>query len=404
MSKSPSLKSVNRLRFLKNNSERKKRIEQAPATPVPSRFPVNELSLALHPDRQFVKVSDIRVWDDDCKSFTFTPDPDRGTKSLAFFKAGAYLSISLEFDGMKLTRPYSISSSPKEALEGRYVLTIKRVPGGLASNYMLDRVKVGDSLTVSAPLGEFVYLPIRDGKTVIGAAGGSGITPFYSFAKAIAEGDEDFELILLYGSRSEKDILFKEEFDEIQKATDKVKVVHVLSDEEKDGYEHGFITAELIRKYAPKEDYSIFLCGPAGMYAFLDKQIASLGLERKWIRHELQGEVHNPQTLPDYPKDRKIPEQVTLTVSICDKVQSVSVSTGDTILQSLEKHGIAAPAHCRSGECGWCHSLLLSGEVYSPKHLEHRREADARYHYIHPCCTFPLTDVSVEVPYTDSAI
>ena len=68
-----------------------------------------------------------------------------------------------------------------------------------------------------------------------------------SFAKAIAEGDEDFNLILLYGSNTEKDILFKEEFDELEKMTDKVKEVHVLSDEEKAGYEHGFVTADLIK-------------------------------------------------------------------------------------------------------------------------------------------------------------
>lgn len=193
------------------------------------------------------------------------PDPARGTQELAFFKAGSYLSVFLDVDSMKLTRPYSISSSPQEALDGKVTLTIKRV------------------------------------------AGGSGITPFHSFAKAIAEGDEDFTLILLYGSRTEKDILFKDEFDAIQQQTGKVKVVHVLSDEEKPGYEHGFITAELIKKYAPQEDYSIFLCGPAGMYSFLDKQIETLHMERKWVRHELQGEVHNPEKLPDYPNSRPTP-------------------------------------------------------------------------------------------------
>lgn len=102
---------------------------------------------------------------------------------------------------MKLTRPYSISFSPQEALDGKVTLTIKRVPGGIVSNYMLDHWKVGDKITLTGPLGEFVYLPVRDGSTVIGVAGGSGITPFHSFAKAIAEGDEDFNLVLLYGSR-----------------------------------------------------------------------------------------------------------------------------------------------------------------------------------------------------------
>ena len=363
-----NLNSVNRLKFLKLNEERKLKIEQASDAALPKQFPVNKLSAALHPEKQYVTIATIKEWDENCKSFTFIADPSKGTKQLAYFKAGAYLSVSLEVDGMKITRPYSISSSPKEALEGKYTLTIKRVPGGTGSNYMLDHFKVGDQVTLSSPLGEFVYLPIRDGRTVIGVAGGSGITPFHSFAKAIAEGDEDFNLILLYGSRTEKDILFKEEFDELEKVTDKVKVVHVLSDEEKPGYEHGFVTAELIKKYAPQdENYSIFMCGPAGMYNFLDQQIQTLQLERKWIRHELQGEVHNPKSLPDYPSETDVPKQVEIKVHICDDTYKITANSEDTILQSLEKNGIAAPAHCRSSECGWCHSLLINGQVYRPK-------------------------------------
>lgn len=398
MAKKPSLKSVNRLRFLKNNDERKRRIEAAPETPLPSVYPVNALSASLHPTRQYVKVSEIREWDANCRSFTFVPDPSKGTEKLAYFQAGAYLSIFPEVDGMKITRPYSISSSPKEALEGKYVLTIKRVPGGIASNYMLDHVKEGDSFVLSEPLGEFVYNPVRDGSTVIGIAGGSGITPFHSFAKAIADGDEDFSLVLLYGSRTEKDILFKEDFDELEKKCDRIRVVHVLSDEEKEGYEHGFITAELIEKYAPETDYSIFLCGPAGMYRFADTQIAKLNLERKWVRHELQGELHEPKKLADYPQGIEVPEKVKITVRICDSEQTIEADSDDTILQSLEKHGIAAPAHCRSGECGWCHSRLVSGEVYCPKQTEHRREADYDHGYVHICCTFPLSDIVIEVP------
>ena len=50
------------------------------------------------------------------------------------------------------------------------------------------------------------------------------------------------------------------------------------------------------------------------------------------------------------------------------------------------------------GECGWCHSKLVSGEVYTPKRVDGRREADFLYGYIHPCCSFPLSDLVIEVP------
>lgn len=140
------------------------------------------------------------------------------------------------------------------------------------------------------------------------------------------------------------------------------------------------------------------MCEPAGMYNFLDKQIQTLNLERKWIRHELQGEVHNPKSLPDYPSGIEVAKQVEIMVHIYDNVYKIKADSEDTILQSLEKNGIAAPAHCCSGECGWCHSLLINGRVYCQKQLEHRREADIDFNYIHPCCTFPLTDIEIEVP------
>ncbi|MEY8389236.1 hypothetical protein AALC17_18530 [Oscillospiraceae bacterium 38-13] len=118
-------------------------------------------------------------------------------------------------------------------------------------------------------------------------AGGSGITPFYSMAAAIVSGLEDFNLTILYGSRTSDNILLKEELEELaQNSGGKVKVIHVLSDEEKAGYEHGFITAELIRKYAPKK-YSLFICGPKPLHAFADEQVKKLGLKPKHVRREL---------------------------------------------------------------------------------------------------------------------
>lgn len=392
-----NIKSLSELNFSRLAKEREKMIEKAPANPLPVSYPVNELSAALHPDKQHFIIKEVKVWDDNCRTFVFGPDPEHGTEHPAYFKAGAYLSIFLNVDGMPITRPYSISSSPKETLEDKIAITVKRVPNGTASNYILDNWKIGDQVTTSGPLGEFVYLPIRDGSTVVALAGGSGITPFHSLARAIADGDESCSLILLYGSRTEKDILFHDEFDAIQKACDKVKVVHVLSDEEKEGYEHGFLNADLIKKYAPEDDYSIFMCGPAGMYHFLDKELTKLHPEGKWIRHELQGEFMNPEKAPDYPQE-KVPETVRITVRICDQVHTIEASTHDSILRSLEKNGIAAPARCRSGECGWCHSRLVSGKIYSPKSMEHRRQADKLFNYIHLCCSFPLSDLTIEVP------
>lgn len=216
-------------------------------------------------------------------------------------------------------------------------------------------------------------------------------------AKAIAAGKEPFNLVLLYGSRKADAILYKEAFDELEKLSDKIKVVHVLSDEDVEGYEHGFVTADIITKYAPKDEpYSVFLCGPQAMYRFADKELEKLNLERKYIRHELFGEVHDPNTLEGYPGTDQ--ETVKITVNIRDTSKTVTGKATDTILQTLEKNGIAVPTRCRSGECGFCHSRLCSGKVYVPSSVDGRRLADLKYGYIHACVTFPLSDIEIEVP------
>ena len=387
---------LNPMDFTKMTPTREAKIEAAPAKALPATdsYLPNKIAKALHPNKQYVKVAEVIEQSADTKTFWLEANPAKGTEALAWFSAGQYLSVSLEIGPMKLTRPYSLSSSPREALAGRYGLTIKRVEGGLASNYILDNWTVGTEVTVSEPLGVFTYEPLRDAKVIIGVAGGSGITPFRSLAKAIADGDEDAEMILLYGSRTLADAVFQEEFKALEGP--KFKLVNVLSHETQEGCEHGFITAELIKKYAPSGDYSIFLCGPQAMYNFVDKEIATLNLRKKFIRHELFGEYFNPSKEADYPAN--VAPEVKITVRIAGNEQTITAPADTSILRSLEAAGIAAPAHCRSGECGWCHSRLISGEVYCPKSLDGRREADYLYGYIHPCCSFPLTDLVIEVP------
>lgn len=396
------LKPLKATKFVSVIPERESRIKNAPAVLPDISDTATELAKALHPKRQYLKIAEVKEMAPDCKSFTLVPDESRGTKSLAYFGAGKYLTVFETIEGMPITRAYSISSSPKASLEGKYVLTIKLVDGGLMSKFIFDTWEVGREVVVSAPSGNFEYQPIRDAETVICLAGGSGITPFLSMANAIVDGDEDFNMVLLYGSRNYDNILFRDELAELESKSDKIKVVHVLSDEKKKvkGTEKGFLTAELIKKYAPEnEPYSVFLCGPQQMYKFVDGELEKLGLERKYVRHEMFGEFHNPSTEADYPSD--VPETVRITVTIQDKTYIVKGLSADSVMQTLEKNGIAVPARCRSGECGFCHSHLLSGKVYVPKHLDYRRLADYKFGCIHPCCSFPLTDLEINVPVAE---
>ncbi len=364
---------------------------------LPKEFPVNTLAKRLHPDRQYMTIESIVTLAPDTKKIRFVPDPSRGTTECAYFLAGQYINVFAEVNGVKTNRAYSISSSPKNSVEGFYEITVKQTKDGLVSTYILNEWKEGDQVEISAPMGDFYYSSIRDPKYIVAVAGGSGITPFLSMANAIYDGDLDFDLTVLFGSRTEDSILYKNEFDELTKKSDKIHVVHILSDEEKEGYEHGFINEEIIRKYAPeKEEYSVFMCGSQGMYLFLEGVTAGMGLPKKNVRRELFGEVHGTSLFKDYPGCKL--DEVKLTVHIQDCIQTVTGSPDSTVVQILEQNGIIPPTRCRSGECGFCHSLCVSGEYYTPAQIDGRRIADKEFGYIHPCATFPLTDMEIIVP------
>ena len=76
----------------------------------------------------------------------------------------------------------------------------------------------------------------------------------------------------------------------------------------------------------------------------------------------------------------------------------IDATAGETVLTAIERAGIAAPSRCRAGGCGWCRSRLLSGDVFVPPANDGRRWADKENGYIHPCASFPLSDLVLEVP------
>ena len=382
------------LKFKNMSKVREKAIQAAPADEISGVFPINENAKALHPDYLKLVIDKI-VERNGAKTFVLKSTDGN---PLPYFRAGQYLSLKLQMDDSLVTRSYSLCSSPKEALSGTYAITVRANPGGFVADRLLREKKVGDTFTSSAPQGFFYYEDLRDAKTVVGLAGGSGITPFLSMARALCDGIEDFSLTLLYGSRTEEDILFRGELDEIARICPKFKVVHVLSDEEKDGFEHGFISADIIKKYAPAEgEYSVFLCGPEAMYRFLKPEIEKLGLPNRLFRRKLIDVTKTPWECEGYPQEAK-GQQFRIRVKRGPEEWTIPASADEPVLVAIERAGIKAPSRCRAGECGWCRSRLLEGTIFIPQENEMRRWADIHYGYIHPCCSFPASDLVVEIP------
>ena len=389
------------LAFRRLVPKRKKRFARASAEPL-GLDPMNKLAQQLHPDNQHLMIAGIRDETKTTKTFKLIADPDSGTVPLAYFRAGQYLSLKVAVNGVGVMRPYSISSAPFEALGpgGFYEITVRKEQDGFLTTHIWDNWKVGTKARSSGPCGFFYHEPLRDASKIVGLAGGSGITPFRSMAREIAYGQLDAELLLIYGSSDEDDIVFYDEFKKLeQKTPDKIRVVHVLSCAEVSlqGCEQGFITADIIKKYADVDNSSFFICGPQAMYEFVEQELATFDLPKRRMRREVRGEVKDITTSPGFP--RKVTDETfRLKVRIGGVTTEVPAEAAETVLVALERANLAPPSQCRSGECGFCRSLLISGDVYINPEGDGRRRADKQFGYIHPCSSYPIADLEIVVP------
>jgi ferredoxin-NADP reductase len=385
--------------FAKLVPKRRKRIKKASSEPITS-DPINILVYKLHPKEQYLIIDEIRDETKSAKTIRLIPDPDSKTKSLSYFRAGQYLSLKVEVDGVKITRPFSISSSPSDALKGFYELTIRKVDDGFLTPYIWDNWKKGTKVTSSDPDGFFYYEPLRDKNHIVGLAGGSGISPFRSMAKEIVEGNLDAKLTLLYGSSEEDDIICFEEFKALEKkAPNKLKTIIVLSCEEVtlEGCEQGFITADIIKKYVDVSNCSFFICGPQIMYDFVEKQLEQFNLPPKRIRWEAYGEVKNISETPGFPKDL-VDKIFKIKVHIGGITKEIPAKSTESVVVAMERAKLAPPSKCRSGECGFCRSLLTSGKIFVKPQSDWRRLADRENNFFHPCSSYPLSDLEIIVP------
>lgn len=332
---------------------------------------------------QYVIVSEIIEESHDTKSFILVPDKEKGTRNLIPFKAGQYISLKMFIDEGYVTRAYSLSSSPKEALNGKYRITVKRVPGGFVSNLLLDEIKVGDGLTISKPAGGFTYSKIRDEENVIAIAGGSGITPFISMAYSILDNEEDYHLTVLYSVKTEEDILFKKEIEKFNRSK-KVSFVITLTREKKEGYLNGHITKDMVYPYI-KEFNTIFMCGPKELYRSMNDILNVFSIPRKSVHYENFNISYDPEEKKTFG----------LKVIIKGETQSITCKSDETLLVSMEKAGIKAPSMCRVGECGFCRSILVDGKVKMIGTVQTKASSDNDY--IHPCVTYPESDIILKL-------
>jgi ferredoxin-NADP reductase len=351
------------------------------------KFSPDQFINRLHPERLSLQVADIIIETSSTKTFRLV-SKDR---ELPPFQAGQYISLFLEIEGIRTSRPYSISSPPH--LREFYDITVRRVASGLVSNFLLDELVIGNDLISSGPAGYFYFNPLIHQKTMICLAGGSGITPFMSMIREIVECGLDRTVMLFYGNKTTDDIIFHEELGRISARCAGINYIPVIEDPSEDyAGACGFMTAELIEEIlGDVTGKSFFICGPQGMYDFCLPELERLGIARRKIRQEMYGAPMNIRQYPGWP--REVDPDRFFSVQLKNG-QQLKARAGDSLLVSLEKSGVVVPSLCRSGECSMCRLKILSGKVFQPAGVPVRK-SDRQFGYVHACAAYPLSDLKI---------
>jgi len=373
--------------------------------PVPWYFDgLENLCNRIHPEKQILQVSDIQQLSHDTKLYRFiSANPN---KLLAPFRAGQYIGLTVEINGVRTSRAFSLVSSPNQL--AYYELGIKRKEGGFVSPHILDNIKIGDILEATEPMGNLYYNRIFHGKDLVFIAGGSGITPFISMLRNISERMLPLNVWLIFGCLTEKDILFREELQDIQARRSNIRVKYILS-EPGSGWTGacGFITMEEILKEIGSADNKYFyVVGNRPMYLFIEEQLKAMGVPKHCIIYEAFGVPDDITEVMGWPKDIDASKKVSITVEIIKQgkkhKETFEVQCTEPILNSLEREkelGLEINNSCRSGACALCRTKLVSGKVFVPPEVI-IREIDQEYGFIHPCVSYPLTDIHLDLTQT----
>lgn len=341
----------------------------------------------LHPPKLKLRVSEIRR--ETASATTFRLVSEDGY--LPPFQAGQYISLCVDIEGIRTSRPYSISSPPNQI--GFYDITVRRVEDGFVSIYLLDEVEVGGTFETTSPSGQFYYNPLFHGKDLVFLAGGSGITPFMSMIREVTDRGLDRKIHIIYGSESVDDVIFHEELTYRAKNHANFTYSLVISDPYQ-GYSGltGFITARLIKDVIDDiGSKTFYICGPEAMYAFCLPELEKLKLPERKIRKEMFGPPKDVSGDPGWPKD--VSPDAEFAVDIKGK-KTIKAKAAEPLITSLERSGIIIPSSCRSGQCSLCRVKLLSGKVFQPKGVL-LRKSDRQFGYIHACMAYPLGDLEI---------
>lgn len=321
-----------------------------------------------------------------------------------FYDPGQFLTFLFVIDNKKVRRSYSLSSSPH--VDSFLAVTIKRLPGGLVSNYLFGNVKVGDTLETLKPMGTFALKPNRQNCRILLLIGaGSGITPLISMAKSTLQVEPDSRIILIYGNRNQNSIIYKSQLEAMERlhGPDRFIVTHMLSQPNLgwQGFE-GRITKHtlmpILDNFSIQEIHNIgvYMCGPAGMMEEVQIALNQLGFTNDQMNQESFLAIPVDAVKKEY---KVLNDQGSSKVTLLydDQEYKFTAFSNQTILEAALELGIDLPYSCQMGICSSCKGLCRSGTIRQDG--EDALSDDERMNgYILTCVGYAMSDtVTIEI-------
>ncbi len=276
------------------------------------------------------------------------------------YQPGQFCNVRVHIDDKPEMRCYSMSSSP--ALGEPMAVTVKRVPGGIVSNWINDHVRAGDMVELSPPTGFFQLTDTC--ADVVAFAAGSGITPVFSLLKT-ALATTERTVRLHYANRDRDSVIFDAALAELQRRhRERLVVVHSYD------AEHGLLTPETVSAFASATGRGtggtggageFYVCGPSPHMEIVERGLSALGVASPRIHIERFTQAEVPE-----PAAAVVPEALRttrVTIELDRRTDTTDHRPGTTILQTARQMGMAPPFSCESGNCATCMAKLLEGSV-----------------------------------------
>ncbi|GAB3640674.1 2Fe-2S iron-sulfur cluster-binding protein [Spirosoma arcticum] len=353
--------------------------------------------------RYFLKVKDVVRETPDAVTITFWHPISEEIR----YQPGQFLTFLLNINGQKVRRSYSMASSPH--VDVSLAVSVKRVPGGLVSNYLCDRIHPGDILETLEPMGTFVpKLDPTNRRTIILIGAGSGITPLFSMAKSALHVEPNSRIWLIYGNRSQESIIYKAHLDAMEQAygQSRFRTTHVLSQPTAswtglDGRLNQHTLTRLLEDVpaADRQNASVYLCGPDGMMAEARSALALVGVPAERVHKEsyITAPVAAGDVLEEPLTDNDIDGSPEVTVLYEGSEYKFAVAPHQTILEAALELDIDLPYSCQAGMCTACLGKCTSGTVKLDEE-DGLSESELKAGYVLTCVAHPVgRDVVIEI-------